>query len=264
MGETLGEYLRRRRLETAAMRLIAQPDLPVLHVALAVGFGSAEAFARSFKARFGSTPTAWRARERERRAESKGRQAERKPGQAKRKRGRETAGGGGEAGTTRNDAQEVPMKVTIIDRKPVYVAYFRYVGPAGEPISEFWRTKVAPWMETNGLIGRTRYGVSLDDPGITAPAKYRYDACVEVPPDFTGTGKYLTTTLPGGKYAVARFEGTVEKFTDAWSALLRDWLPASGMQLDARPFFETYGPDSSWDPETGVMRCDLCVPVARL
>jgi AraC family transcriptional regulator len=48
MGETMGEYLRRRRLEVAAQRLVAQPRLPVLPVALGVGFGSAEAFARAF------------------------------------------------------------------------------------------------------------------------------------------------------------------------------------------------------------------------
>src|SRR5712664_4832983 len=60
-GETLGDYVRRRRLEVAALRLVAQPRLPVLQVALSVGFGSTEAFARAFKTRFGSTPTAWRA-----------------------------------------------------------------------------------------------------------------------------------------------------------------------------------------------------------
>lgn len=40
MGETLGEYLRRRRVELAAARMAAQPLLPVLQAALAVGFGS--------------------------------------------------------------------------------------------------------------------------------------------------------------------------------------------------------------------------------
>jgi AraC family transcriptional regulator len=34
MGETLGEYVRRRRLEIAAQRLISQPAVPVLQVAL--------------------------------------------------------------------------------------------------------------------------------------------------------------------------------------------------------------------------------------
>src|SRR6266852_6048154 len=60
MGETFGDYLRRRRLEMAAMRLIAQPGVPVLEIALSVGFGSTEAFARAFKTRFGCTATEWR------------------------------------------------------------------------------------------------------------------------------------------------------------------------------------------------------------
>jgi AraC family transcriptional regulator len=47
MGETLGAYLRRRRLEVAAQRLVAQPRLSVLAVALSVGWGSGEAFARA-------------------------------------------------------------------------------------------------------------------------------------------------------------------------------------------------------------------------
>ncbi len=75
MGETLGDYLRRRRLEVAAMRMVAQPRLPVLSVALSVGWGSGEAFARAFKTRFGCSPSQWRAL-------SKNDQALRNPGQA--------------------------------------------------------------------------------------------------------------------------------------------------------------------------------------
>jgi len=67
MGETLGDYLRRRRLEVAALRLLTGPKTPVLQIALSVGFGSSEAFARAFKARFGVSPSAWRASERKNR-----------------------------------------------------------------------------------------------------------------------------------------------------------------------------------------------------
>src|SRR6266852_4634364 len=67
MGETLGDYLRRRRLEVAAMRLAAQPRLSVLEVSLSVGFGSAEAFARAFKAHFKYSPTSWRMQQAEHR-----------------------------------------------------------------------------------------------------------------------------------------------------------------------------------------------------
>ncbi|HEV2028898.1 MAG TPA: AraC family transcriptional regulator [Candidatus Dormibacteraeota bacterium] len=71
IGETLGDYVRRRRLEVAALRLVAQPGLAVLQVALSVGFGSTEAFARAFKIRFGSTPTAWREAQRSNRDQLK-------------------------------------------------------------------------------------------------------------------------------------------------------------------------------------------------
>ena len=61
MGETPGDYLRGRRLDRAAEQLAADRSASVLGVALSVGFGSGEAFARAFKLRFGCTPTAWRA-----------------------------------------------------------------------------------------------------------------------------------------------------------------------------------------------------------
>src|SRR5438045_9670746 len=49
MGETLGEYLRRRRLEIGAQRLVTQPRMQVLEVDLSGGFGSTEARPRAFR-----------------------------------------------------------------------------------------------------------------------------------------------------------------------------------------------------------------------
>ena len=72
------------------------------------------------------------------------------------------------------------------------------------------------------------------------------------------------TTIPGGKYASTPFRGTVDEIGGAWAALLRDWLPASRMQLDSRPFFECYSRESTFDPKTGVLTCDLCVAVTSL
>jgi AraC family transcriptional regulator len=243
MGETLGDYVRRRRLEVAALRLVAQPRLPVLQVALSVGFGSTEAFARAFKARFGSTPSAWRESQVSNRDQVK----------SKRDQARTPPSG--------NDGD---MKITIVDRQPTTVAYLRHVGPYGRPLADFWMTKVAPWMETNGLMGRPRYGISHDDPGITAPEKLRYDAAVEVPNGFVGAGDHQMTVLPGGKYACGSFKGTNEQVGEAWAWLLRDWLPASGMQLDSRPFFEYYPIDASFDQATGEFESELCIPVTAL
>lgn len=59
VGLPPGEYLRMRRL-TEGARLLASGREPVAAVARAVGFGSAEAFHRSFKAEFGLAPAAYR------------------------------------------------------------------------------------------------------------------------------------------------------------------------------------------------------------
>lgn len=60
-GESLTELLARLRAEEAAKRLLAEPDADILTIALDAGFGSKAAFNRIFKARFGATPSDYRA-----------------------------------------------------------------------------------------------------------------------------------------------------------------------------------------------------------
>ncbi|MEP7000219.1 MAG: AraC family transcriptional regulator [bacterium] len=250
MGETLADYVRRRRLEIGALRLATQPSSSVLRIAIAVGFNSGEAFTRAFRARFNTSPTAWRSSHR------KNRQAKRKDDQDATLRSPHH-----EASFT--PTREALMKVTLIDRPATHVVYLRHVGPYGEPVSTFWQESVYPWMVTNDLLGCPRYGISHDDPSITSAERCRYDACVEVAPGWQGAGTYHETTMPGGRCAVTRFEGTVDEINAAWASLLGDWIPSSGLELDTRPFFEYYGPGTSYDPATGVFDCDLCIPVAR-
>ena len=258
MGERLGDYLRRRRLETAAMRLAAQPSVSVLGIALAVGFGSAEAFARAFKDRFGCSPTSWRAQQAQQRV------AKSKFDQTHRKIDQEALSALANHGTARNPQQDVTMNVMLINREPATVAYLRHLGAYGEPLFGFWTETVYPWLAANHLLEQARYGISYDDPSITAPDQCRYDACVEVPSDFVATGKALKTTIPGGKYAVLPFKGPVAEVGEAWSALLRDWLPSSGLQLDARPCFEFYPKGATYDTASGAFECEICIPVAPL
>lgn len=156
------------------------------------------------------------------------------------------------------------MKVTIIDRPEVHVAYLRQTGAYGPSISRFWMEKVAPWMSTNNLFGRERFGIALDDPTVTAPAKCRYDACVQSDAKEMLSGDPGRKTIPGGKYASLAFEGVGANIGEAWDALLRDWLPKSGLQLDSRPFFEHYPADGRYDPKTGIFTCNICVPVSAL
>jgi len=257
MGETLGGYLRRRRCEIAATRLLAQPRLPILQIALGVGFGSAEAFTHAFSARFGCSPTSWRLQQSAARTKSKSDQANSKHGQAQEEISVKN-------GAVNRPNTEAPMKVEVIERKPIPMAYLRHVGPYGEPLSVFWQTEFYPWMVASGLLQQPRYGISHDDPNVTAAEQCRYDAGCEIPATFIALGNAHKTVIPGGKYAALSFKGAAREFEPAWDSLLRDWLPSSGLQLDNRPMFEYYPAGSSYDPATGILECKLCVPVMPL
>lgn len=140
----------------------------------------------------------------------------------------------------------------------------RTVGPCGPRIHRFRAEQVAPWLTLHGRRGRETYGISHDDPGVTAPERCRYDACVALAPGERPGRDELLAEIPGGRYAVLHLDAPVDRIGDARQALLRDWLPGTGLQLDARPCFERYAAGPAFDAATGRMRCDVCVPVAPL
>ena len=156
------------------------------------------------------------------------------------------------------------MNISIITLPPVRVAYMRHIGPYGPSVSQFWQERFLPWRRAHGLDHAPCYGIGYDDPDITPAEKCRYDACVAVPDDFVPRNPVSITHLPGGRYAVADFKGNGSAIHMAWTTFLRDWLPSSGMQPDEKPFFEYYPGDDSYDPQTGMLVCQLCVPVKPL
>jgi AraC family transcriptional regulator len=268
-GETLAQCVRRRRLEVSAGRLISAPEMPASRIALDVGFGSAEVFTRAFSAHFGVTPTAWRRgafrdwAETRWRQLSKIHQADRKTHQgvaAAFKHDRElwpTARS--VAGTVQGDAMDVKIK-TLPD---VRVAYMRHVGPYGSSGIPLTWQRFAAWCEQQGLMQprRTMYGVAHDNPMVTPAEKCRYDACVEVGPEFAPQGEIGVQALQGGRYACTRFAGTTEDIDGAWGRFMSEWLPRSGYRHDDRPHFEIYGADFAMDEQTGAFSCELCAPV---
>jgi AraC family transcriptional regulator len=269
-GETLAERVRRRRLEVAASRLLGSPAVAALTIALDVGFGSAEVFTRAFKAHFGVTPSAWRrgawrewtARHREQL--SKIHQAQRKTHQAvieslQHDRLLWPAGHLLEPGGTTMD---VELK-TLPDLR---VAYMRHVGPYGSPaISLLW-PRFTAWCAQRGLLQPQRLvlGIGQDSPDLTAPEKCRYDACIEVDPDFRPDGEVGVQTVPGARYACARFTGTALDIHAAWHSMFGEWLPDSGWQADNRPCLEIYDHGTAVDAQTGRFTCLLCMPLRPL
>jgi len=259
MGETIGDYVRRRRLEVAAHKLAAGGA--VLEVALSTGFGSGEAFARAFKSRFGSTPTAWRSGTPERMAAFLAAQKSNFD-QANSKRGQAGAGAIGQHGGSPNPYGAAIMEVKLVELPPARVAYRRHIGPYGPAVGQFWAEAILPWMLGHGLAQATCYGIGHDDPSVTPADKCRYDACVEIPAGFEPGGQFSVAELPGGRYAVTRYTGSPRDIGPAWNRLMKEWLPSSGLQCDERPCFERY--DNLATQTDGSFTCEICIPVKAL
>ncbi len=264
-GESVGDFVRRRRLERAALWLLNRPRASVLDVALAVGFGSGESFARAFRSHFACTPSQWRVTHR---LAANGKRdldsIDSKICQANNALVANNATHNFGAFLPVDTALAAAMKVKLVDRPDVPVAYLRHTGPYDSAITRFWIGTVYPWLVQLGLTSSPRFGVHYDTPDLVAPELCRYDACVQLPVDYVPSKAVLTTTLAGGRYAVLPFLGTNPEINAAWRALLLHWLPNSGLQPDARPCFEHYPVTFRYDAATGVFDCELWLPVAPL
>ncbi|HEX9537138.1 MAG TPA: helix-turn-helix transcriptional regulator, partial [Streptosporangiaceae bacterium] len=59
IGLTPAEFIRRQRIEVAAVRL-SSSRVSIADIAISVGFSDVTTFARCFKRRYGVTPSQWR------------------------------------------------------------------------------------------------------------------------------------------------------------------------------------------------------------
>lgn len=262
VGEPLGSFLKRLRLEKAAIRLAATDRLTVTDVALDCGFSSSATFARAFKERFGMSASEWRA---ERRKECK---TNSNNGKANSNIGK--VGDSPAWDTLINQAHKASatnprsgtMNIEVQDCPSFCVAYARARGPYQKSAEEAWDT-LCKWAGPRGLLGpqSKMIGISHDDPTVTPPAKLRYDACVTVGEEITPERNINITELPAGKYARASFEGSAEQIQDAYNQIFGNFLPEQGYQPGDSPCYELYHNDPKQD---GKFIMDIFVPVKPL
>lgn len=274
VGETLGEFIQRIRLEKAASQLIYNPQKSITAIALDCGFSGSATFARAFKEMFQMSASEWRSRVR-RRQESKIRKIERKEDQAPGKMGQDSATISLYIDPVTNNPKwrikmlnKSQIQVEVKDVPAWPVAYVRHIGAyqGDSALFESLFNKLMAWAAPRGLLRFPEtqvLAVYYDDPEITATDKLRVDACITIPPDAVVEGEIGKTVIPGGKYAVAHFELTAQEYQEAWNLVYGEWLPQSGYQPDDRPCYELYlnNPEEHPDHKHIV---DICVPVKPL
>lgn len=155
------------------------------------------------------------------------------------------------------------MEVRVVDMPRVRLACVRHVGPyheIGEAFGKVW-SLAAP----AGLVGpgSRSVGIYHDDPGSVPPAELRSDACIIVDADETHV-----TAVPGlsyyegldGRYAIATYKGPYHGLGAAWTEFLRDYLPASGLEVRDGQCFELYLNDCTEVPESDLVT-EIAMPV---
>jgi len=160
------------------------------------------------------------------------------------------------------------VKVEVKELPEQQVAYVRHIGPyAGdEALFENLFGKLMTWASARDLLKFPEtqvLAVYHDDPNVTEEEKQRVSACITVPAETRAEGEIGRMTVPGGRFAVARFEISGDEYEDAWKAVMRDWLPGSGYQPDDRLCYEWFHNDPQQHPE-GKHLFDICLPVRPL
>ena len=250
VGETPLSFVKRVRIERAASLLLVSPSRSITQIGLACGFPSPAAFSRSFRERFGTSPRAFR--------------TNRKNCTIDGKNGKDAAEANAYLALVANIRQERPMNVTVKDAPLRHVAYVANLeGYGTEAIGRAW-DRLCSWAGPLGLLDRGEMiGVSFDDPEITPVNKCRYYACVSIPADLDPPGDIGVMDLPGGRHAVAPFDGTAAEIQGAYKELYERWLPQSGFEPSDSPCFEIYHSTPEDDPE-GHFVMDICMPLQTL
>lgn len=227
VGETVHDFVARVRLDRAAALMKGSPGLPVLDAAIASGFGSASAFSRAFKQRFGISPRAW---------DRQSPLRESKNGQVLDGFPRYTVE---ELGTaTADDGFRVRVRAVPVQR----LAYVRVTSSyqAG-PIMAAYDTLCA-WYRAQGgdPLRATLIGMSQDDPEVTPLELCHYDFCLTAPADWVGSGEVAVRDFPACRLATLHCDGDIFRVDRAWQYLYRHWLPRSRYQPDNLPALEIF------------------------
>lgn len=276
MGETLGRFLQRVRLEKAACMLLWNTRRSVTSIALECGFSGSAVFSRSFGDYFGMSPTKWRG-SRASGENSNICKTSGNPGKEEssdfsypwtRTFGFRIMEGRNMMNSATGTNMGICSAVEVREFKAEKVAYVRHIGPYKGDSALFGALfgRLGAWAGPRGLLQdeKARFLIVYhDDPNITEQDKLRVSVCLTVGEQVQGEGDIGTMELPAGQCCAARFEIPSSQFQEAWEWVCGTWLPSSGYQPDDRPCFELCLNDPSSHPENKHI-VEICVPVKPL
>ena len=249
VGDTLKEYIRKRRL-TAAIIDLGTTERRIIDIALDAGFESQEAFTRAFKAMFRKTPGECR------KEGTKSVMALNKP---------------------RITMEYLDHLYGGINMEPVirFIEEKKVAGKGAKFISV-----LSPDANNQNVIGElwSQYNprkqeipsrISQADLGIVTclseaeqknhPTECFYLAGAEVASLHEVPEGMIALTVPEGNYAVFTHKGKITKIGMTMKYIYGSWLPKSGKKLRDAPEIEMY--DSRFQHDSDNSELDIYIPI---
>jgi AraC family transcriptional regulator len=227
VGDSIGNYIRGRRLASALQELQLDPEQRLLDLALRFQFGSHEAFTRAFKTHFGVAPTEIKKNPLRRLPMSKPRLDERKLQHI--------------AGGIKKTPEIVTLPRMLFAGKTVSIH-----SPLGVD-SEFDGKAVRHWREFNltrekiaHRVPGVSYGLALAQSAKMDDEMITYLAAVEVSSLDGIAAEFTTLELPSQRYARFEVTGFQESCHVTTDYIYGIWLPESGYERAAGVDYELF------------------------
>lgn len=261
VGETVNDFVQRKKMERAANRLLCEPGLSVSAIADRGGFSSSANFAKAFKLYFGVSPS--QLRNPNSRHDGKIGKIYRKYGKAFSVQDLYSQFDTDKRVFEPDKLKEILMNVKIVTMPEKLIAFL--TAPKGyelDAIFDTWDT-ISGWAASMGIDDHfnKRYAICHDNPMLTPVDQCRYDACIELDKDMVVAAPYEKSRIPGGQYALARYKGEGDKVSNFYMELYSAWLPTSGFEPDNFPPVAHYLNDARQD---GYVEMEVYIKVKAL
>jgi len=232
LGESLGAYIMRLRVETAA-RLLRYTELPIQDIAYRLGYDVPSSLSKAFKSFYGISPKEFR---------NNKMYTIMKPS------------------LLNEDLKLKAPKIQDLESKKAI--YIQLIGEYSSLDFEGTWTKLWQYVKENKLFsaGIEHLCIYHDDPKVTASDKLRTDVCLTIHKPTQAKGEIGLKEIKEGKYAAFLYQGSYEHLGSVYDTIYGKWLPESGYKLRDVPAFEKYVNNPS-DTLEEKLKTEIYVPI---
>lgn len=213
IGESIGTYITRLRLENAAQKLQIT-NLTLTEIADKTGYQSQFSLSKAFKKHFGVTPSAFKNIQTYFSSQ-----------------------------LSKSEYEPIELQPNIVNCDCKNLVYIRIIAKYGSELDyrTAWK-KLWLFAKQKGIVSDNNefIGLSFDDPNITKHEQCRFYACITTDKEIKPEGEFGIQTIDKGKFAVFTHKGAYSGLNRMYHSIYFNWLPNINEKLRNSMPFEKY------------------------